>query len=59
MPRVESFGGAVEGSTTCVLKSSGIKTGVWLSKIRVSQELQLSKEANVANILECLKLPWM
>lgn len=38
-----ALSGSVEGSATCVLKSAGIKTGVWASKIRVSQELWLPR----------------
>lgn len=38
-----ALSGAVQGSATCVLKSAGIKTGVWASKIRVSQELRLPR----------------
>lgn len=39
-----ALSGAVEGSATCMLKSAAIKTGVWASKIRMSQELRLSEE---------------
>lgn len=38
-----ALSGAAEGSATCVLKSAGIETGVWASKIIVSQELQLPR----------------
>jgi hypothetical protein len=44
---------------TCVLKSTGIKTGVWASKIRVSQEIWISKEASVAETPEYAKPLWM
>lgn len=42
-----------------MLKSARIKIGVWASKIRVSQELQLPKEASVAKKPEYVKPLWM
>lgn len=53
-----SFWGTMEGSATCVLKSAEIKAGIRVSKVRLSQELQLSKEASVAEKPDRLQQAW-